>query len=29
MRRLFNAKIQDVFQYEGTPGEFYGKLPEG
>jgi len=25
--RLFNVKIEDVFEYEGTPGEFLGLPP--
>jgi putative transcriptional regulator len=25
--RLFNVKIEDVFEYEGTPGEFHGLPP--
>lgn len=25
--RLFNVKIEDVFKYEGNPGEFYGLPP--
>jgi len=26
--RLFNVKIEDIFEYEGNPGEFHG-LPPG
>ena len=26
--RLFNVKIEDVFEYEGTPGEFHGLPPK-
>jgi len=25
--RLFNVRIEDVFEYEGTPGEFHGLPP--
>ena len=25
--RLFNVRIEDVFEYEGPPGEFYGLPP--
>jgi putative transcriptional regulator len=25
--RLFNVKIEDVFEYEGTTGEFHGLPP--
>jgi putative transcriptional regulator len=25
--RLFNVKIEDVFEYEGTPGMFHGLPP--
>ena len=25
--KLFNVKIEDVFKYEGSPGEFYGLPP--
>ena len=25
---LFNVKIEDVFEYEGTPGEYQGLPPE-
>ena len=25
--RLFNVIIEDVFEYEGSPGEFQGKPP--
>jgi putative transcriptional regulator len=25
--RLFNVKIEDVFEYEGTSGEFHGLPP--
>jgi putative transcriptional regulator len=25
--RLFNVRIEDVFEYEGTPGEFQGMPP--
>jgi len=25
--RLFNVKIEDIFEYEGTPGEYYGLPP--
>ncbi len=24
---LFNVQIEDVFEYEGTPGEFHGMPP--
>jgi putative transcriptional regulator len=24
---LFNVHIEDVFEFEGTPGEFHGKPP--
>jgi putative transcriptional regulator len=25
--RLFNVSIEDVFEYEGSPGEFHGMPP--
>ncbi len=25
--KLFNVKIEDMFEYEGTPGEFHGLPP--
>ena len=25
--KLFNVKIEDVFEFEGTPGEFHGSPP--
>ena len=25
--RLFNVKIEDIFEYEGTPGEYRGLPP--
>ena len=25
--KLFNVKIEDIFEYEGTPGEFHGLPP--
>ena len=25
--RLFNVKIEDIFEYEGTPGEYHGLPP--
>jgi len=25
--RLFNVQIEDVFEYEGPPGEFHGSPP--
>jgi putative transcriptional regulator len=25
--KLFNVKIEDVFEYQGTPGEFHGLPP--
>lgn len=27
MAKLFNVKIEDIFEYEGSPGEFYGLPP--
>ena len=26
--RLFNVRIEDVFEYEGPPGEFHGLPPD-
>ncbi|MDD4876148.1 MAG: helix-turn-helix transcriptional regulator [Dehalococcoidales bacterium] len=26
--KLFNVRIEDVFEYEGSPGEFYGLPPD-
>lgn len=25
--RLFNVKIEDIFEYDGSPGEFHGLPP--
>ena len=25
--KLFNVRIEDIFEYEGTPGEFHGLPP--
>ena len=25
--KLFNVKIEDIFEYEGTPGEYHGLPP--
>ena len=25
--RLFNVRIEDIFEYEGTPGEYHGLPP--
>ncbi len=27
MAKLFNVKIEDIFEYEGSPGEFQGLPP--
>ena len=27
MAKLFNVKIEDIFEYEGTPGAFHGLPP--
>ena len=27
MAKLFNVKIEDIFEYKGTPGEFHGLPP--
>ncbi len=27
--RLFNVRIEDIFEYEGKPGEFHGWPPAG